>query len=80
MVITDDKNVVRMAVTPPIVYEAKDPEKDPVVVNITRVIGTPTIDVEKDKISMTARFSFQQTVSLVITLLYFINFVFFFFF
>lgn len=58
--IEDDKGMVKMSVTPPILYETKEPGNKSQIVKITKVMGIPTIDVIKDTISMTVKFSFPN--------------------
>ncbi|EEB17209.1 vacuolar ATP synthase subunit S1, putative [Pediculus humanus corporis] len=59
LIITDEKNLVRMTASVPVLYQYKDGDKM-ILANITKVIGTPTTNIEKDKISMTVRFAFEK--------------------
>ena len=61
LIITDEKNLVRMTASVPVLYQYKDGDKM-ILANITKVIGTPTTNIEKDKISMTVRFAFEKNV------------------
>lgn len=50
-----------MTASVPVLYQYKDGDKM-ILANITKVIGTPTTNIEKDKISMTVRFAFEKNV------------------
>ncbi|KAK6633115.1 hypothetical protein RUM43_012859 [Polyplax serrata] len=65
LVIEDDKGMVKMSVTPPILYETKEPGNKSQIVKITKVMGIPTIDVIKDTISMTVKFSFPNNAKYI---------------